>query len=148
MPRVLIFEDDEFLREMYRQKFSKSGFTVDVRAEASKAVADAGEVKPDIILMDLIMPKIDGFEATKKLMSDPDTSAIPVLIVSNLGDEATIQKALWYGAKDVVMKSSLTPDMLVKKTKETLAGKPSEHVLNPQLINILHIDALARPKRK
>lgn len=146
MPRVLIFEDDEMLRSMYQRKFGKSGYDVTVRANAVNAVDDAHTVKPHIILMDVIMPKIDGFDATRALMADPKTSSIPVLIVSNLGDQATIQKALWFGAKDVVVKSNLTPDQLVMKTRDVLAGKPSEHVLNPQLIEVLHIDTQARPR--
>jgi PleD family two-component response regulator len=147
MPHVLIFEDDTLLQPMYRQKFTRAKFNVTVESDATHAVEVAAQVKPDIILMDLIMPKVDGFDATRNLMSDTRTSAIPVLIVSNLSDPATIQKALWFGAKDIVVKADLTPEQLVKKTRDVLAGKPSEHVLNPQLIEVLHIDAQARPNR-
>ncbi|MFA6042428.1 MAG: response regulator [Patescibacteria group bacterium] len=146
MPHVLIFEDDQLLQPMYQQKFSRAKFVVTVKSDATDAVAVAEKVKPDIILMDLIMPKVDGFDATRALMSDRRTSAIPVLIVSNLSDPATIQKALWYGAKDIVVKADLTPEQLVQKTRDVLAGKPSEHVLNPQLIEVLHIDAQGRPQ--
>ena len=148
MKKMLIFEDDIMLREMYTKKFLDSGFEVLAMPDASNAVADAKKNKPDIILMDIIMPKIDGFDATKNLMSDPQTSHIPILIVSNLGDPATIQKALWFGAKDIVVKANLTPDQLVKKMQAVLAGKPSEYILNPKLIEVLHIDTQSRPQRK
>lgn len=147
MPRILIFEDDEMLRSMYQRKFTRENFSVSVRSNAINAVADALECKPNIILMDLIMPKIDGFDATRMLMANPATSKIPVLVVSNLGDQATIQKALWFGAKDIVVKANLTPSQLVTKVRAVLVGTPSEHVLNPQLINLLHIDTLARSQR-
>lgn len=147
MPHVLIFEDDPFLREMYQKKFTTVKFTVTTKPDASCAVANAVGVKPDIILMDIVMPKVDGFDATRALMADPRTSHIPVLVVSNLGDPATIQKALWFGAKDVVVKANLTPQELVAKVHNILAGKQSEHVLNPKLIEVLHIDTLAKPKR-
>ncbi len=146
-PHVLIFEDDQLLRAMYVRKFERANFTITAKPDASHAVGDACAAKPSIILMDLIMPKVDGFDATRALMADPRTSHIPVLIVSNLGDPATIQKALWYGAKDIIVKANLTPEQLVQKTRDVLAGKPSEHILNPQLIEILHIDAQARPAR-
>jgi DNA-binding response OmpR family regulator len=147
MPHILIFEDDPLLRTMYQKKFNTAKFTVTTQPDAANAVADAVAAKPDIILMDLIMPKVDGFDATRSLMADPKTSAIPILIVSNLGDPATIQKALWFGAKDIVVKADLTPQQLVAKTRDILAGKQSEHVLNPQLIEVLHIDTQAKPKR-
>ncbi|MDP2789683.1 MAG: response regulator [bacterium] len=147
MPHVLIFEDDPLLRSMYEQKFKTAKFTVATQADAANAVADAVAAKPDIILMDLVMPKVDGFDATRALMADAKTSRIPVLIVSNLGDPATIQKALWFGAKDIVVKANLTPQQLVAKVHDVLAGKQSEHVLNPKLIEILHIDTQSKPKR-
>lgn len=147
MPHVLIFEDDPLLQPMYKQKFTRAKFSVTVASDAKNAVDVASKAKPDIILMDLIMPKVDGFEATRTLMADRRTSAIPILVVSNLSDPATIQKALWYGAKDIVVKADLTPEQLVQKTRDVLAGKPSEHVLNPQLIEILHIDAQGRPQK-
>lgn len=146
MPHVLIFEDDPLLQPMYKQKFTRARFSVTVASDATDAVAVANRVKPDIILMDLIMPKVDGFDATRTLMADRRTSAIPVLVVSNLSDPATVQKALWYGAKDIVVKANLTPEQLVQKTRDVLAGKPSEHILNPQLIEVLHIDTQARPQ--
>jgi DNA-binding response OmpR family regulator len=147
MPHVLIFEDDQLLRTMYKRKFEHANFAVSAKPDAANAVDDAISEKPNIILMDLIMPKIDGFDATRALMSDKRTSHIPILIVSNLGDPATIQKALWFGAKDIVVKANLTPDQLVKKTQAVLAGKPSEYVLNPKLIEVLHIDTQSKPKR-
>ncbi|MFH1207329.1 MAG: response regulator [Patescibacteria group bacterium] len=148
MKKIMIFEDDATLREMYEKKFSAAGYKVFALPEASEAVTEAKKKTPDIILMDIIMPKIDGFDATKNLMSDPQTSSIPVLVVSNLGDPATIQKALWFGAKDVLIKSNLTPAQLVRRTQDIIDGKPSEHILNPKLIEVLHIDHESRPNRK
>lgn len=147
MKQIMIFEDDPILREMYEKKFSAAGFKVFAIPDACEAVAEAKKKRPDIILMDIVMPKIDGFDATKNLMSDPQTSSIPVLVVSNLGDPATIQKALWFGAKDVIIKSNLTPSQLVRRTQDLIDGKPSEHKLNSKLIEVLHIDHESRPKR-
>lgn len=146
-PHVLIFEDDQLLRTMYKRKFERAGFTVTAKPDASDAVNDALAAKPDVVLMDLIMPKVDGFDATKNLSADARTSHVPILVVSNLGDPATIQKALWFGAKDIVVKANLTPEQLVEKTRDILAGKPATEQLNPQLIEVLQIDHAARPKR-
>ncbi len=147
MPSILIFEDDALLRDMYAVKFKRAKFQVAAKPDAAAAVEDAIAVKPDIILMDLIMPKVDGFDATKNLSADARTSHIPILVVSNLGDPATIQKALWFGAKDIMVKANLTPEELVKKVRDILAGKPATEKLNPKLIEVLQIDHAARPKR-
>ena len=148
MPHVLIFEDDEILRGLYKRKFKNEGFDVDAKPDATKVLEDVKEESPDIVIMDILLPKVDGFEAIRRIMGDDSTKKIPVLVASNLGDPTTIQKSLWLGAKDVIVKAHLTPGQLVQKTKAILGGAVPEHKINPELIKFLHIDEETQKKGK
>ena len=140
MAKVIIFEDDEMLRAMYERKFQSTGFEVVSKEDATDVVKDVKEAKASIVLMDVLMPKVDGFTAIKLLKEDSATRKIPILVTSNLSDQTTIQKSLWLGASDVIVKADLTPTQLVQKTKDVLAGKAPAHKLNPELIKFLHLE--------
>lgn len=108
---------------MYQLKLSLDGFDVQVADDGRIGVDKVREFKPDIILTDILMPEMDGFEVIKIVKGDPETKDIPILIMSNLGQEDHIQKGLEMGAMGYIVKSQYTPSKVVEKIKEILAGK-------------------------
>ncbi len=103
---VLIVEDDEvLLRALYLQ-LKNSGYSLSSATDGDTAISVAQKIKPDIILLDLILPKKDGFEVLRILKSDQTLKDIPVLVLSNLGSDADIKRAKDLGAIDYFVKSS------------------------------------------
>ncbi len=121
--RVLLVEDDEMLHTMYTQKFTREGYEVLSAYDGAEGVKVAQEQHPDIILLDIIMPKMDGFAALKKLKKDEATSSIPVILLTNLGQEEDIRKGRELGAVDYFIKANHTPQEVVEKVKEVLGEK-------------------------
>lgn len=120
MPKILVIEDDVFLRELVVQKLSKEGFEAVEAAAGEVGITKAGEEKPDCILLDLILPGMDGFEVLSALKKNPELSRIPVVILSNLGQKDDIDKGLKLGAVDYLIKAHFTPGEIVAKVKEIL----------------------------
>lgn len=113
--KILIVEDDRNMREALAEAFTDGGFEVLVE-EDGKAVADvAKEQSPDIVLLDIILPKKDGFEVLSELKEDNETRKIPVILSTNLSDPSDIQKALDLGATTYLVKSNYSLDDIVKK---------------------------------
>lgn len=145
---ISIYEDDQTIREMYEVKLRHSGFGVHAHPDARNVVQKVKHEKPDLVLMDILMPEVDGHAAIKQLKEDEETAKIPVLVITNFGDDVTVQKALWFGAHDVVVKANNTPQQIVERIKDTLDGRPTKFSLDEKLIHFLHIDSQARPERK
>lgn len=121
MAKILIVEDDKFLRELIVQKTSKEGYQVAEAVNGEEGVTKAKEEKPDLILLDLILPGIDGFEALRQIKENPSTSAIPVIILSNLGQKDDVERGMKLGAADYLIKAHFTPGEILAKIKTTLA---------------------------
>ncbi|HCM81805.1 TPA: response regulator [Patescibacteria group bacterium] len=124
MPVILIVEDDTFLSSTYRLKFTKVGFTVYIAMDGQEAMNILQNVRPDVILLDLVMPVKDGFTVLSELKADEKLKSIPVIITSNLSQKEDIDKAKELGAADFIIKSDVSLDDLVKKVQNLLAGKP------------------------
>lgn len=118
--KVLIIEDEEMLVNMYISKFEKEGYEAEKAANGKLGLEKAQEIKPDIILLDIMMPEIDGFMVLKNLKNDIDTKNIPVIMLTNLGQEEDIEKGKKLGATDYLVKANLTPAQVVDKVKEVL----------------------------
>ncbi len=118
---VLLVEDDEMLHTMYTQKFTREGFTVLSAYNGADGVKVAEEQKPDIVLLDIIMPKMDGFTALKKMKKSPVAQNIPVILLTNLGQEEDIRKGRELGAVDYFIKANHTPQEVIDKVREILA---------------------------
>lgn len=120
--RVLLVEDDTFLREICSKKLTKEGYTVYEATDGQQAIDGATELKPDIILLDIILPAIDGFQVLGAVRSNPDTavSKIPIIMLSNLGQEDDISKAMENGANDYLVKAHFTTEEIVTKIKSIL----------------------------
>lgn len=120
MPKILVIEDDAFLRELVTQKLSKEGFDVIEAANGEEGVSKAKTESPDCVLLDLILPGIDGFQTLALIRSDAALSSVPVIILSNLGQQDDIDKGLKLGATDYLIKAHFTPGEIIAKIKEIL----------------------------
>ena len=118
--RILLAEDDRILRKAGEIALRKNGYLVIVAVDGEEALAKARAEAPDLILLDVMMPKFDGFEVLAQLKADAATRDIPVIMLSNLGDDAAVQQAIGRGARAFLVKSSLRPDQLAAKVAETL----------------------------
>lgn len=114
---ILVIEDDKFLRELLVRKLASEGFDVQNAIDAQAAFSILAERKPNIILCDLILPGVSGFEILEKIKADPKTADIPVVILSNLGQKEDTDKAMALGAKDFMVKANFTLDEIITKVR-------------------------------
>ncbi len=119
--RLLVVEDDEFLRELITTKLINEGFEVIEAVDGEDGLRKTREGKPDLVLLDIILPNIDGFEVLKQLKADPSVASIPVVVLSNLGQQDDVERALSMGAKDYLIKAHFTPREIVEKVKLVLS---------------------------
>jgi len=117
---ILIVEDDAVLLEMYQIKFQNEGFTVEIAADGEAGLAKAQTAHPDIILLDVNLPKMDGFSVLKAIKANTALQSIPVILLTNLGQEQNVQEGLSMGAADYFVKANLTPGEVVEKVKTLL----------------------------
>jgi CheY-like chemotaxis protein len=120
--RILLAEDDRFLRKAATAMLGARGFEVFSAVEGEEAVRVARREHPDLILLDLIMPKVDGFEALRMLKADPTTAGIPVIVLSNLGQDSDVRAATAAGAIGYFVKSNVSLDDLVAEV-ESIFGE-------------------------
>ena len=118
--KILIIEDDKFLRELITQKLIKEGYDIIEAVDGEKGIKSVKKEKPDLILLDLILPGIDGFEVLAKIKENPVLSQIPVIILSNLGQKDDIERGLKIGAVDYLIKAHFTPGEIIEKVKAVL----------------------------
>lgn len=120
--RILLAEDDRFLRKAAETALKRQGFSVLAAVDGDEALRMARAEAPDLILLDLIMPKLQGFEVLRALKADPATAATPVIILSNLGQESDVKQAMEAGAAGYFVKANLSLQDLVKRVGEALGG--------------------------
>ncbi len=120
--KILIVEDDKFLRELLIRKLKGEGFIISIAPDGGKALAMIKKEQPQLILLDLILPGIDGFEILKQIKNDNQISKIPVIILSNLGQQEEVEKGLKLGAVDYLIKAHFTPDEIISKIKKILGS--------------------------
>ncbi len=118
--KILIVEDDSFLAEMYQTKFNLEGFNVMVAGDGEVGLKLAKKENPGIILLDILLPKIDGFTVLRQLKSDAKTKSIPVILLTNLGQKDDIKKGLEQGAEGYMIKAHFMPSEVVDKVKKIL----------------------------
>jgi len=118
--KILVVEDDKFLRDLISQKLTKEGYEVDEAIDGEEGVKMLKEIKPDLVLLDLILPGIDGFEVLVKMKEDSSISSTPVIILSNLGQKEDVEKGLKLGAVDYLIKAHFTPGEIIDKIRAVL----------------------------
>lgn len=118
--KILIVEDEQVLSKVLKEKFEKSGFEVQVAGDGETAVKLAQSFIPDIIALDLVLPKKNGFTVLKEIKEDANLKQIPVIVVSNLGEDSDIKRALSLGAADYFVKSQHPINEIVEKVRSVL----------------------------
>ena len=120
MTRIAIIEDDTTINQMYRLKFEAENFEVQVAADGRDGVALIQAFQPDIILLDLQMPEMDGEEALSEIRAHDWGKNIPVIILTNLGEEESPKRLRALGIHSYIVKANLTPKEVVLRVKEAL----------------------------
>jgi len=123
MKKILIIEDEESILEMYKMRLEQEGYLVIASNNGTDGIALAKKEKPDLILLDLVIPEIDGYQVLKKLRADQNTKNIKIYILSNLGQSQEINKGFTNGADGYLIKASLTPSQLSSNVKNIFAGQ-------------------------
>ena len=119
-PMVALIEDDPLIAEMYTTKFTKEGYDIKHAADGAAGLELVKKEKPDIILLDIIMPKMDGFQVLTELRKEATFKDTPVIMLTNLGQEEDVQKGRALGATDYFIKTNFTPAAIVDKVKGIL----------------------------
>ena len=120
--RVVIVEDDEFLSGIYQTKFAMEGFAVTVAANGEEGLKTIEKKMPDIVLLDILLPKLDGFAVLESLKKNAKTKNIPVILLTNLGQKDDVDRGIELGAADYLIKAHYKPSETVEKVRAILAG--------------------------
>lgn len=121
--RVCIIEDEDDLRSIYSIKFRKSGFEVVEARDGEEGLEVVKKQNPDIILLDIVLPKINGFDLLRRFKADEQIKDIPVFILSNLGQELEVKQGLQLKADKYFIKVHYTPEEIVEKVREFINDK-------------------------
>ncbi len=121
MPKIVCAEDDKLMSSSLIEGFKAAGFETHAALDGEEAIAKVKEVKPDVILLDIMMPKLDGIGVVWELRANAETEKIPVVMLTNLSDTATVSKILEAGVTDYLLKSEQSIDQIVSKVKEVMS---------------------------
>jgi CheY-like chemotaxis protein len=116
--KILLVEDERVLIKMYQETFSRAGFEVHSAETVQEGIKLTKELKPDLVLLDILLPEVNGLEFLKEIKKDPSLSAIPIVAFSNYTDPETQEKALELGARDYVVKADFDPDETLEIVKK------------------------------
>jgi CheY-like chemotaxis protein len=125
---LLIVEDDPLMSRMYQKIFKFEGYDVITAADGEDGLLQVKNTKPNLVLLDIMMPKMNGLQVLEKLKSDPATKSIPVIILTNLAGQQDADKALSLGAVKYIIKSEYEPKEVANMVKEILAGYTRDSV--------------------
>jgi two-component system alkaline phosphatase synthesis response regulator PhoP len=120
LKKALFIEDDDFLRSLVVTKLQKNDFVVATSADGSNALELINQEKPDILLLDLMLPGVSGFEILKQVRESETWKNLKVIIFSNLGEEEDIRRGEELGADEYLIKSNFTLDELIEKMREII----------------------------
>ena len=117
---VLLVEDNDFIRNMYQLKLSKAGLTVEEAVDGKQALEKIKAKKPDLVLLDMMMPNMSGIDVLKQLNKDKVVPDLPVIVLTNIMNSQAITEARDLGARDYIIKTDLTPSQVIDKLKPFL----------------------------
>lgn len=120
MSKILVVEDDKYLVNAYRVKLTKAGFDVQLALDGEEALKIIPNFLPDLVLLDLILPKKDGFSVLLEMKKNPLWNKIPVIITSNLGQKEDRDRGMKLGAIDYIVKSDITLEAIIEKIQRAL----------------------------
>jgi two-component system alkaline phosphatase synthesis response regulator PhoP len=119
--RILIVEDDEFLAEIYSRQFQTDGFDTEEALNGEEAEKVLNQKDFDIVLLDIMLPKVDGLTILEEIRKNPKTARTPVVVMSNLSQDSTIKQALSLGANGFLVKAEYLPPQIVSEVKKYLS---------------------------
>lgn len=118
MARILVVEDDQFLRDLYNELLTEEGYTVELAGDGEEGHMKASAGGFDLVLLDIMLPKIDGLEVLRRLKNTPPkVHNGPVVLLTNLGQDAIIKEGFSLGATGYIIKSAMTPDQVLNEVK-------------------------------
>lgn len=121
MIKIAIIEDDPTINQMYRMKFESAGFDVQLASDGERGVELVQAFHPDLILLDMQMPKMNGYEALTEIRSHDWGAEVPVIILTNMGEEESPKELRDLNIESYIVKADLTPSQVVERVKETLS---------------------------
>ena len=128
MAKLLIVEDDPLMSRMYQKIFTFEGYEVEMAGDGQEGLDKVRATKPTMVLLDVMMPKLNGLQVLEKLKADPETKDIPVVMLTNLAGEQDAEAALSKGAIKYIIKSEYEPKEVADMVKEILAGYTRDEV--------------------
>jgi len=120
---VFLVEDDLFLSDMYRTKFELSGYEMPHAEDGETAIRMIRDAHPNLVLLDIVLPKKSGFDVLKEIRADAELSKVPVILLTNLSQKDDVDKGFKLGANDYIIKAHFTPAEVVAKVEKALGGK-------------------------
>lgn len=118
--KILVVDDDEMIRQLFSEALTKHGYEVITAENGLEAIGLAMSDAPDLILMDLDMPKMNGFAATRHIKARPETTMISIIMLTGFSLEENVRQALSAGATDIIVKSDLNMEYLLEKIRKTI----------------------------
>ena len=119
--KILVVDDDPFILDMYVIKFKEQGFQIDTATDGKMALDRIEAGKPDIVLLDVVMPKMDGFDVIKKIQESKTPRTYKILFLTNFGQKEDVERGMQLGADGYIIKAHFTPSEVVAKVKELLS---------------------------
>lgn len=123
--RVLLIEDDEALAEMYRLRLAADGYTVAIAQDGENGIAAARSEPPDLIFLDVRLPRLDGVGVLERLRATPESRDVPVIVLTNYGEPDLRTRCLGLGAVDYLVKADVVPSVLSDRVKEVTGAPPN-----------------------
>jgi len=120
--KILLIEDEEILINLLQKKLTNEGYDISVARNGQEGLELIKEIRPDLILLDIIMPKMGGFEVLEEMQKDQELQNIPVIIISNSGQPVEIDRAQKLGAKDWLIKTDFDPQEVIDKVKKQFSA--------------------------
>lgn len=115
---ILIIEDDYFMCDLYEKELTKAGYQVATAADGADGLVQSANLKPNLILLDIMLPKLNGLDLLRTLKTKDETKDIPVLLLTNLGQESVIKEGFQLGAEGYFIKTSYTPSQMIEEIKQ------------------------------
>lgn len=120
MKKILLVEDDPFLIDIYTTKLKEAGFSTEVAIDGEEAIRKMKEKKLDLVILDIVLPQLDGWTILKKIKSEPKLKNLKVIILSNLGQKEEVEKGMNLGAIKYLIKAHYTPSQVVEEIKKII----------------------------
>jgi CheY-like chemotaxis protein len=121
--KILIVEDDLFIRELYERQLAMAGYQVATAADGPQGLAQLTQFQPHLLLLDIMLPQMNGLDLLKTMKAKDETKDIPVILLTNLGQDSVIKEGFSLGADGYLIKSAYTPDQIIEEVKKFLASR-------------------------